>query len=112
MDFAAASRTAESGSSWRQLPSRPVRRDSRRVVKLGNTEQRLEVAREGDTIKVRMFEGESREKSAHLLRSAWKPGDLVWKGTVDERPLAVQVRAVLNGFDVAHRGIQARALVY
>ena len=95
-----------------QLPSRPVRRDSRRVVKLGETEQRLEVAREGDAIKVRMFEGESREKSAHLLRSAWKPGDLVWTGTVDEHPLAVQVRAVLNGFDLAHRGIRARALVY
>ena len=95
-----------------QLPSRPVRRDSRRVVKLGQTEQRLEVAREGDAIKVRMFEGESREKSAHLLRSAWKPGDLVWVGTVDEHPLAMQVRAVLNGFDLAHRGVQARAFVY
>jgi propionyl-CoA carboxylase alpha chain len=95
-----------------QLPSRPVRRDSRRVVKLGQTEQRLEVAREGDAVKVRMFEGESREKSAQLLRSAWKPRDLVWKGTVDEHPVAVQVRPVLNGFDLAHRGIQARALVY
>jgi propionyl-CoA carboxylase alpha chain len=95
-----------------QLPSRPVRRDSRRVVKLGQTEQRLEVAREGDAIKVRLFEGESREKSAHLLRSAWKPGDLVWAGTVDEHPLAMQVRAILNGFDLAHRGIQVRAFVY
>ena len=95
-----------------QLPSRPVRRDSRRVVKLGQTEQRLEVAREGDAIKVRMFEGESREKSSHFLRSAWKPGDLVWTGTVDEHPLAMQVRAILNGFDLAHRGVQVRAFVY
>ena len=95
-----------------QLPSRPVRRDSRRVVKLGQTEQRLELAREGKAIKVRMLEGESREKSAHLLCSAWKPGDLVWAGTVDEHPLAMQVRAVLNGFDLAHRGVQARAFVY
>ena len=95
-----------------QLPSRPVRRDSRRVVKLGETEHRLEVAREGDTIKVRMFEAESREKSTHLLHSAWKPGGLVWTGTVDEHPVAVQVRAVLNGFDLAHRGVRVRALVY
>src|SRR5216683_1861099 len=95
-----------------QLPSRPVRRDSRRVVRLGETEQRLEVAREGDAIKVRMFEAESRENSTHLLRSTWKPGGLVWKGTVDEHPVAVQVRAVLNGFDLAHRGVRVRALVY
>jgi propionyl-CoA carboxylase alpha chain len=108
-DFVAGERKREISG---QLPSRPVRRDSRRVVKLGESEHRLEVAREGDAIKVRMFEGESREKSAHLLRSAWKPGDLVWAGTVDEHPLAVQVRAILNGFDLAHRGIQARAFVY
>src|SRR6266496_2837025 len=95
-----------------QLPSRPVRRDSRRVVKLGQSEHRLEVARKGDAIHVRMFEGESREKSAHLLRSAWKPGDLVWRGTLDDVPVAVQVRPAPNGFDLAHRGVQARALVY
>ena len=95
-----------------QLPSRPVRRDSRRLVKLGASEHRLEIARDGDAIKARMFEGESREKSAHRLRSAWKPGEPVWTGTVDDAPTAVQVRAVLNGFELAHRGVQARAFVY
>jgi propionyl-CoA carboxylase alpha chain len=94
-----------------QLPSRPVRRDSRRVVKLGKVEHRLEVAREDEAIRVRIFE-ESRESGAHVLRSAWKPGDPVWAGTVDDLPLAVQVRPVLNGFDLAHRGVQARAFVY
>ena len=94
-----------------QLPSRPVRRDSRRVVKLGKVEHRLKVGREGDAIRVRMFE-ENRDTVAYVLRSTWKPGDLVWTGTVDDLPLAMQVRPVLNGFDVAHRGVQARAFVY
>jgi propionyl-CoA carboxylase alpha chain len=94
-----------------QLPSRPVRRDSRRVVKLGKGERRLEVLREGEAIRARILEGE-REKLAHVLRSAWKPGDPVWAGTVDDLPLAVQVRPALNGFDLAHRGVQARAFVY
>src|SRR5262249_52361496 len=94
-----------------QLPSRPVRRDSRRVVKLGKGEHRLEVLREDEAIRVRMFE-ESRETGAHVLHSGWKPGDPVWVGTLDDLPLAVQVRPVLNGFDLAHRGIQARAFVY
>ena len=95
-----------------QLPSRPVRRDSRRVVKLGRSEHRLEVVRAGDAVEVRIFEGEGRERNVHFLRSAWKPGDLVWTGTVDDQPAAVQVRAAVNGFDLAHRGVQARALVY
>src|SRR5262249_56193971 len=66
-----------------QLPSRPVRRDSRRVVKLGNGEHRLEILREDDAIRVRMFE-ESRETGAHVLHSGWKPGDPVWVGTLDD----------------------------
>ena len=94
-----------------QLPSRPVRRDSRRVVKLGSAEHRLEVLRENDGIKVRLFE-ENRESKAYVLRSDWKPGELVWIGTVDDLPAAVQVRPVLNGFDLAHHGFQARAFVY
>src|SRR5262249_25891254 len=94
-----------------QPPSRPVRRDSRRVVKLGKGEHRLEILREDDAIRVRMFE-ESRETGAHVLRSTWRPGDLVWTGTLDDLPLAVQARPVLNGFDLAHRGVQAPAFVY
>jgi len=94
-----------------QLPSRAVRRDSRRVVKLGKGEHRLEIFREDDAISVRIFE-ESRETGAHVLRSGWKPGDPVWVGTLDDLPLAVQVRPALNGFDLAHRGVQARAFVY
>ena len=36
----------------------------------------------------------------------------MWTGTIDGRPIAVQVRAVLNGFDLSHRGAEARAYVY
>jgi propionyl-CoA carboxylase alpha chain len=94
-----------------QLPSRPVRRDLRRVVKLGSAEHRLEVSRGKDGIKVWPFE-RSRKAEPHILRAGWRPGDLVWTGTVDDVPVAVQVRPVLNGFDLAHRGFQARAYVY
>jgi propionyl-CoA carboxylase alpha chain len=94
-----------------QLTSRPVRRDSRRVVRLGEAEHRLDVERDGDAVKMWFLEGEKQGK-AHVLRSSWKPGDLVWSGTVDEAPAAVQVRAVRNGFELAHRGIQVRGFVY
>jgi propionyl-CoA carboxylase alpha chain len=49
---------------------------------------------------------------SHVLASDWKPGDPVWTGTVDGRRVIVQVRPVLNGFDLSHQGIQVRAFVY
>jgi propionyl-CoA carboxylase alpha chain len=48
----------------------------------------------------------------HVLASSWRPGDPVWHGTVDGGAISVQVRPVLNGFDLAHRGMEVRAHVY
>ena len=47
-----------------------------------------------------------------MLVSPWQPGDPVWSGTVDGRPVAVQVRPIVNGFTLSHQGIEARAFVY
>ena len=47
-----------------------------------------------------------------LLSSAWKPGEPVWHGTINGAPVAVQVRPILNGFSLFHRGIEAQAFVY
>ena len=52
------------------------------------------------------------EGKVHTLVSQWKPGDPVWSGSMDGRPITVQVRPVLNGFDLSHHGIEARAYVY
>src|SRR6185312_15991692 len=35
-----------------------------------------------------------------------------WQGSIDGRKTLVQVRPVPNGFDLAHRGVAARAYVY
>src|SRR5262249_3612980 len=49
---------------------------------------------------------------ARVLASAWKPGDPVWSGTIDDKPVAVQVRAIPNGFVLAHHGVEAHTYVY
>ncbi len=90
-----------------QLNGRSVQREKNRAVWLGQEEFRLEVARENGSIAVK-FEG----GHAHRLRSDWKPGDPLWSGTFEGRPVAVQVRPVPNGFDLEHGGVQARAFVY
>jgi len=49
---------------------------------------------------------------AHVLVSTWKPGDLVWRGLIDGKAIAVQVRPIANGFRLAHRGVETEAFVY
>jgi len=102
-----------------QMSGRPVVRERLRSVWLGATEIRLVVARESRGIGVRFVdEAQEAPESAPgsgpvtLLSSAWKPGEPVWYGTIDGAPVAVQVRPILNGFVLFHRGIEAKAFVY
>jgi propionyl-CoA carboxylase alpha chain len=91
-----------------QLAGRAVTRERRRSVWLNETEIHLEVGRINGAIEVSFVEGGHR----HRLQSEWKPGDPLWSGTIDGRPIAVQVRPVANGFDLDHAGVQTRAYVY
>jgi propionyl-CoA carboxylase alpha chain len=92
-----------------QLPGRAVTREQHRAVRLGETELALDITREGDTLAVSF---DKDEKTRRVLASEWKPGDPVWTGTIDARPISVRVRPVLNGFDLSHRGVETRAYVY
>ncbi|MCL2429342.1 MAG: acetyl/propionyl/methylcrotonyl-CoA carboxylase subunit alpha [Alphaproteobacteria bacterium] len=96
-----------------QMAGRRVVREQRRSVWLDRAEVRLEVARERGGIGVRLVgETDRGPGPAVLLSSDWKPGDPVWQGTIDGAPVAVQVRTILNGFRLFHRGLEARAFVY
>ena len=92
-----------------QLRGRNFTRESQRAVWLGEREIKLEVRREHDVINVRF--GHTKTASRRL-RSNWKPGDLVWKGTIDDHPIAVQIRFVANGFALTWRGNEIKAYVY
>jgi len=91
-----------------QRSGQVVVRESDRVVRLGDREVALAIARDGEALTVRFAGG----KTAHRLVSSWKPGDPLWSGTFDGRAIAVQVRPALNGFDLAHRGVELRAFAY
>ena len=92
-----------------QQPGTMITREQQRTVRLGDSESVLAITREGDRLLVR-FEGGN--KKGHVLAPAWRPGDPVWSGTLDGRPIWVQVRAAVNGFAVSHRGVATRAYVY
>ena len=36
----------------------------------------------------------------------------MWRGTIDGRPIVAQVRSILNGFALAHRGVSVEARVF
>ena len=50
--------------------------------------------------------------NSHRLSSPWRPGVPVWTGTIDGAPIAVHVRMIPNGFELAYRGIEVKAFVY
>ncbi|MCW5691533.1 MAG: acetyl/propionyl/methylcrotonyl-CoA carboxylase subunit alpha [Pseudolabrys sp.] len=89
-----------------QMNGRTVTRDSQRAVWLGDQEMRLEVKRENGTIGVKIG-----GKLLHL-ESDWKPGEPLWGGTIDSKPVAVQVRTIANGFALSYQGVETKAYVY
>src|SRR5262249_56475022 len=68
-----------------QRPGAAVTRDRLRAVRLGDSEITLEIMREGEALAVR-FEAAGKSRRS-VLASAWKPGDPIWSGTIDDRPI-------------------------
>ncbi|MGD0419469.1 MAG: acetyl/propionyl/methylcrotonyl-CoA carboxylase subunit alpha [Xanthobacteraceae bacterium] len=84
-----------------------VTRERRRAIWLSGDELHADVAHEGEAITVSFEDGNS-----HVLSSGWIPGMPVWTGTLDGGAIAVHVRTIPNGFELAYRGIEAKAFVY
>ena len=88
-------------------PSRPARRE--RVVWLeddGAFPVTILDAEE-DAFGLRLPGGEERQ-----VRAAWRPGQPVWRGSIDGRPLAAGVRRLPGcGWQVSRRGVALRLFV-
>jgi propionyl-CoA carboxylase alpha chain len=79
-----------------------------RIVRLDAEEFAAEVARVDDDAAVTI----DAPAATVVLRSAWRPGQPVWRGTVDGQPAAMQVREVPNGYMLSHQGVSATAHVF
>ena len=49
---------------------------------------------------------------ARKVASDWMPGEAVWHGEIDDEPVTVQVRRILNGYRLSWRGITKDAHVF
>jgi propionyl-CoA carboxylase alpha chain len=84
-----------------------MRFELKRVVALGAKRSELEIEPKKAGVAVVFADG--RRAEAH---SDWKPGDPLWRGTIDGAGIAVQVRPILNGYTLSHAGVTVDARVY
>jgi propionyl-CoA carboxylase alpha chain len=74
---------------------------------MGKARVELEILSEKAGVAIVFADGRKVE-----VRSDWKPGDPLWRGTVDGADIAVQVRPILNGYALSHAGVAVDARVY
>jgi propionyl-CoA carboxylase alpha chain len=84
-----------------------VRFELKRTVEMGESRVELEIdAGQGD-IAIVLADGQKVE-----VHSDWKPGQSLWRGTIDGVEIAVQTRPILNGYALSHAGVAVDARVY
>ncbi len=96
-----------------QMSGKSVRFANRRVVNLGGVQQRVSVEGElGHPIKITFLDETGAPGDTLELASTWWTGDPVWSGVVRAQSVSVQVRPILNGFELSYRGVRVPARVY
>ncbi len=91
-----------------QMAGRRVNFARRRIVKVQDSQVAVEVKGSQGTYRVSFPDG----GNALDMSTDWLPGNPVWAGKVGDRHVAVQVRPILNGVNLAYRGIQVPVYVY
>ncbi len=80
------------------------------VVRVGDDYADIEITEGQTTIPIDMTI--SVNGSAPIsISSAWRPGEPVWHGQVGSRSVSAQIRSVLNGINIAWRGMSVVARV-
>jgi propionyl-CoA carboxylase alpha chain len=93
-----------------QMSGRSVCFSTSRVVELGEDWIPVDIVGESDRLIRIVHRGEGGGE--RVVESSWSPADPIFEGRIDERPVRVQVRRVLNGYRLGHRGADLIARVY
>jgi propionyl-CoA carboxylase alpha chain len=84
-----------------------TRFELKRVVVMGKARIELEIEPRNAGVAIAFADGRKVE-----VHSDWKPGDPLWRGTIDGVEIAVQARPILNGYALSHAGVAVDARVY
>jgi propionyl-CoA carboxylase alpha chain len=80
-----------------------------RSVIVGDERIDLRIDDAGGELLIRFDDGSDH---AHHIESDWRPGQILWQGTIDGDAVSVQVRPILNGFLLSHAGVRLEARVF
>jgi len=94
--------------SGRQVQFAPVR-----VAHIGGVSEKLAVRRHDDDLtEIDVLDAAGAVRRTAKVASAWWPGNPVWQGEIDGEAVAVQLRPLLNGYELTYRGIRLPAHVF
>ena len=91
-----------------QMHGEPVRFAEVRVVELAGIAEKVSVEGGLDGPFAVTFGGDGRKVN---LESSWWFGQPVWEGRIDGKPVFVQVRPILNGYEITYEGVEVRTRV-
>jgi len=84
-----------------------------RVANISGVSEKLAVREhEGGRAVIDVLEASGAVRRTVEVTSDWWPGTPVWRGQIDGQTVAVQLRPLLNGFELTHRGIRLPAHVF
>ncbi len=90
-----------------QMNGRKVKYDQDRVVRLGAKDWLpVSIVSEGE----RTLTLDNGQEC--FVKSAWAPGQEVWRGEIDGMSVSVLLRKILNGYRLSHRGVSVDAHVF
>ena len=89
-----------------QINGRAVKFSDERVVRLGNDWLPVTIVSEDEKV-VTLDNGKQC-----FVRSAWTPGNPIWRGEIDGKSVSVLLRRILNGYRLSHKGITVDAYVF
>jgi propionyl-CoA carboxylase alpha subunit len=96
-----------------QMAGPAVRFSERRIANVGGAVVAARVEGIlGKPANVTLVDAKGIRRTTLDVDADWWPGNPLWRGHVGKRRVAVQVRPILNGYDLTYHGVQARTYVY
>jgi propionyl-CoA carboxylase alpha chain len=89
-----------------QINGKAVTLSAERVVRLGNDWLPVTVVSRDEKV-VTLNNGKEC-----FVRSAWTPGNPIWRGEIDGKPVSVLLRRILNGYRLSHKGVTVDVYVF
>ena len=96
-----------------QMEGDGVRFAQHRVVSMGGEIQRVVIAGSiGRDIDITLVDKKGKQQDHAIVSADWWFGQPIWRGRVNGVETNVQVRPVLNGFELSYRGVSVPVHVY